>query len=301
MSELIDKAIERIRKAAAIAEKYEDKELLLGFSGGKDSQAVFLLAQMAGVKFKSIHQLTTIDAPQTIHFIKRFYPDVHIIRPKKSYWQLCEEHSFIPNRFRRACCLWLKELSSPQTVTLTGVRRAESYKRAARGELSFHTFSRHPIFETGSFESFNSAAAKAGRGTIEVKCMQGKDRITVHPIIDWQDTDVWQFLYANNSPINPLYARGSRVGCICCPLSNYKNVLNDVRDYPKYYKAYIRLIIRIWAKFKAEGRQTWSWAQSPFEIFANCYLTFNQNQIRQERENIFGSPLLSFLEKSYKD
>ena len=50
----------------------------LAFSGGKDSQALYHIAKMAGVKFKAHMNLTSVDPPEVIRFVKRNYPDVEL-------------------------------------------------------------------------------------------------------------------------------------------------------------------------------------------------------------------------------
>ena len=42
----------------------------LAFSGGKDSQALYHIAKMAGVKFKAHMNLTSVDPPEVIRFVK---------------------------------------------------------------------------------------------------------------------------------------------------------------------------------------------------------------------------------------
>ena len=50
----IEYSIELCRKASKIAPMYDDEGYLwLGFSGGKDSQALYHIAQLSGVKFKA--------------------------------------------------------------------------------------------------------------------------------------------------------------------------------------------------------------------------------------------------------
>lgn len=42
----------------------------LAYSGGKDSDCIKILAQLAGVKFEAVHNLTTVDAPETVPVYK---------------------------------------------------------------------------------------------------------------------------------------------------------------------------------------------------------------------------------------
>ena len=61
--ELLEKTIDRL-KAFEPAEGYYG-----AFSGGKDSQALYHVAQMAGVKVDWHFHFTSIDPPQLLAFI----------------------------------------------------------------------------------------------------------------------------------------------------------------------------------------------------------------------------------------
>ncbi len=75
LSELEKIAIERL-KAFEPADGY-----YLAYSGGKDSDTVKILAQLSGVKFEAVHNLTTVDAPETVRYVKS-QGDVRIDYPK---------------------------------------------------------------------------------------------------------------------------------------------------------------------------------------------------------------------------
>ena len=65
------KAIERL-KTFEPADGY-----YLAYSGGKDSDCIKILAQLAGVKYNAVHNLTTVDAPETVRYVQS-QPDVKI-------------------------------------------------------------------------------------------------------------------------------------------------------------------------------------------------------------------------------
>lgn len=116
----------------------------LAFSGGRDSQAVYDLCKKAGVKFEAHYSVTSCDAPELLHFIKQYYPDVIWDTPHDSegkricMWNLIPKKRMPPTRLVRYCCEKFKESSGKGRVTLTGVRWAESPNRMAnQGIITF--------------------------------------------------------------------------------------------------------------------------------------------------------------------
>ena len=57
-------SIELLQKSETLALRYYDKGFYLAFSGGKDSQALYYVAKLAGVKYESHYSLTTLDPPE---------------------------------------------------------------------------------------------------------------------------------------------------------------------------------------------------------------------------------------------
>ena len=135
LNEKIEHSVKLLRKAEQMAMEYSDKGFFLAFSGGKDSQALYHVAKLAGVKFEAHYSLTTLDPPELVHFIKEKYPDVIIDRPKRTFLQLCLKKKSLPTRIMRFCCAELKETQGAGRVTLTGIRREESSRRAKRNEF----------------------------------------------------------------------------------------------------------------------------------------------------------------------
>lgn len=107
----------------------------VAFSGGKDSQCVYHLCKMAGVKFDAHYNVTSVDPPELVQFIKRNYPDVHFDYPRNArgevvtMWNLIPAERMPPTRLVRYCCETLKETSGKGRYTVTGVRQAESANR----------------------------------------------------------------------------------------------------------------------------------------------------------------------------
>lgn len=237
----IEASITTIQRAAKLAKNYTRKPLVVAFSGGKDSQTVYHLAEAAGVDFEAVYSATTIDPPEVVRFIKQHYPMVRFHVPKLSFWQLAENIRMLPNRNMRYCCSILKEQTLPGRVTLTGVRREESAKRAKRQILDINKKPRQ-------FDEFERS------DKIDVQCFgNGKEKITVNPILDWTETDVWQYLNnVVNVPHCELYDQGRhRVGCLFCPMKRRREIVEDMQRYPHQFKRLKETVAKIAETSKA--------------------------------------------------
>lgn len=92
-----------------------------------------------------------------------------------------------------------------------------------------------------------------------VHICQTKAQRVLNPIIDWSDSEVWEFLREYNVPYCELYDKGyKRLGCIGCPMNTQRK--EELNKYPKYKKAYIRafdkMLENAWAKQKTTEWQT---------------------------------------------
>lgn len=231
----IDTSIATIKRAAKLAQNYTGKPLVVAFSGGKDSQTVFHLTEAAGVDFEAVYSATTIDPPEVVRFIRKCYPMVRFHVPEMSFWQLVEKTRMLPNRHMRYCCSVLKEATHQGRVTLTGVRREESAKRAKRQILDINKKPRQ-------FDEFERA------DKIDVQCFgNGKERITVNPILDWTETDVWEYLSnVVNVPHCELYDQGRRrVGCLFCPMKARKEIVDDMQRYPHQFERLKKTVAKL--------------------------------------------------------
>lgn len=185
----------------------------LAYSGGKDSVVILELCKMAGVKFEAHHSLTTIDPPELVRFVKAT-PGVIIDRPKQSFFQLLVKKGF-PLRQSRWCCAELKEGAGKGRVVITGVRWAESVRRSKR-----------KMFDV---------------------CYRDSGSRLLHPIIDWSDEQVWEFIRSRNLPYCSLYDQGrSRIGCLFCPMAKPRERQMDLVKYPKYANAFRKAFQRFY-------------------------------------------------------
>lgn len=252
----IDYSISVLKKAEPLALKYDGENgFHLAFSGGKDSQCLYHVAQLAGVRFKAHFSPTSIDPPQLIRFLRTHYPDVEFGKLEKSIYQVATEKKILPSSTVRWCCAEFKEMAGAGKVTLIGIRHAESARRKRRNEFeaSGHKFS-------GNYEEFlqwqqkQIEKIKKRHRNInhdefsidkesEIKCVNGKDSILVSPIIYWEEKDVWDFLNGMEIEHCELYDNGyKRIGCILCPMSSRENKRREDNDFPHVKRNWIKAI-----------------------------------------------------------
>ena len=211
--QITDKGIEYPDRAKIAIERLQQFEppegYYLAFSGGKDSVVIYDLAVKSGVKFDAHYNLTTVDPPELVQFIKREYPDVEIHRPDKTMWQLIVENGMPPTRLVRYCCRVLKERGGHGRVTVTGVRWAESVRRKNRRMIE--------------------------------NCLNDGTKTFLHIILDWSDEDVWSYIKTNKVKYCKLYEEGfKRLGCVMCPMGNTIQMLQHAERFPAIYRAYLR-------------------------------------------------------------
>ena len=139
--DLEQNAIMRLREAADTSERFYKAPLIVTTSGGKDSSVCVALAEKAGIDFEVMHNHTTVDAPETVYFIRREFKrleekgvkcTVNYPRYKGervTMWSLIPQKLMPPTRLVRYCCSILKERGGQGRYITTGVRWAESAAR----------------------------------------------------------------------------------------------------------------------------------------------------------------------------
>ena len=157
---------DKVQVAIERLQMFEPKEegYYLAFSGGKDSVVIKVLADMAGVKYDAHYNLTSVDPPELVQFIKTF-SDVQIDIPKDkeghqiTMWNLIPKKKMPPTRLIRYCCKELKEIGGQGRMVITGVRWAESSNRKNnQGEITVMTTrkkERERFVNSGNFTPTN--------------------------------------------------------------------------------------------------------------------------------------------------
>lgn len=257
-------SIQLLQKAQKLATLYDpDNGYYLAFSGGKDSQALYHVAELAGVPFMAHMNLTSVDPPEVIRFVKRNYPEVELIKPKDSIYNIAVKKGMLPTQRIRWCCEEFKENAGAGKVTLIGIRKAESVRRSKRNEVEVSSKAFSGNLE--SFEEFREERMKNSKvKKIELPkpsvanlddvnqeqitgCITGKESILISPIIHWSENDVWYFLNELlQVPHCSLYDEGlTRIGCIGCPMSNPKQKRKEIERYPHVKRNWLNAIRKI--------------------------------------------------------
>lgn len=257
LDETIDKvarSIERLKFAYQISEARGLGPLYICFSGGKDSTVIAELAKRAGVPYELHYNITGIDPPEVVYFMRKHYPELHWHMYEKSMWRLIVEKQMPPTRRIRYCCLELKEGGGQGRMCMTGVRWAESTNRKnnrAPYEVQTENKADKIIFN-------DNDESRRGMET----CMM-KRALICNPIIDWTDSDVWEFIRGEKLPYCSLYDEGeTRIGCIGCPMQGSKGMLKDFERYPKFKDLYIKAFDRM---LQNVNRATWKSGEEVFD------------------------------------
>ena len=281
----IQHSVGLIRKAEKIALIYDHENGFYNtFSGGKDSQALYYIVKMSGVKFQTHINFTSVDPADIVRFVKMEYPSVIRHKPQISIYKKAIEIGLLPTMIKRWCCKEYKEISGAGKVKLIGVRKEESVKRSKRNEVevSAKKFS-------GNIEEFKEWSKKqierkkkralknqdefSIKNDNEVRCVNGKDSIIISPIFDWTQKDVWYFL--NNiikAPHCKLYDEGqTRIGCIMCPMASLKQIKKDIENFPYVKKKWIEAIKEMMRNGKFDYKYTDNPNATEDEIAENIF------------------------------
>lgn len=228
-NEKVGAALKRLKTFAP------EEGYFVAFSGGKDSQCIYHLCELAGVKFDAHYSVTSVDPPELVRFIKQQYPKVKMEIPHDkdgnpiTMWNLIPRKLMPPTRLSRYCCEKMKECSGQERVTVTGVRWAESVARNSnQGVVLIRNRTKDTIRKANDLGIDYIQTVKGGlvlnddndlsRRMVE-QCYRTRKTV-VNPIVDWTEDDVWKFLKCVDQESCYLYSEGwHRLGCIGCPLA----------------------------------------------------------------------------------
>lgn len=193
----------------AASEKYAHENIVLSFSGGKDSTVTGDLTVRALSDPCLVHIFgdTTLEFPVTLEYVQRFRKNnpktiFKVAKNKEqNFYKVCEDIG-PPARMLRWCCSMFKTgpitrvlnsmYQNKDILTFYGIRKCESISR-----------SKYRRIEN------NAEAIKIQKQSV------------ASPIFYWKDIDIWLYILREQVDFNDAYRLGyDRVGCWCCPNNN---------------------------------------------------------------------------------
>ncbi len=209
---------------------YTARDMFVSFSGGKDSTVTSDLVMRALSEPKILHIFgdTTLEFPETMKYIERFkkeHPQTPVVSSRnkdKDFEELCALVG-PPSRVMRWCC----------TIFKTGAiqRKIKTMFRNKNKIITFYGIRRNESASRNKYER-------------ETEGSKITKQITISPIIDWMDFDVWLYILTTEIDFNYAYRLGyARVGCWCCPNnSGWSEFLSKIH-MPEQSKRFRQLLV----------------------------------------------------------
>ena len=208
LNALVEEAHQFIKSETA---KFSQENIVLSFSGGKDSTVTtdLVTKSIGNPSLVHIFGNTTLEFPTTISYAKRFRRDhpyaifETAVNDEQDFMSVCDDIG-PPARMMRWCCSMFK--TGPITRTLNSLYRNQQI-------LTFY----------GIRRAESASRSKYNRVEDDSESVKIQKQTVASPIIDWKDADVWLYILAENVDFNDAYRLGyDRVGCWCCPNNNQR-------------------------------------------------------------------------------
>lgn len=193
------------------AQRFPEENIVISFSGGKDSTATadVVIKALSNPSLVHIFGDTTLEFPYTTEYANR-YRDQHpqsIFKVAKNneqvFMDVCKDIG-PPARMMRWCCSMFK--TGPITRVINSLYRNQQI-------LTFY----------GIRKNESISRSKYNRVEDDAESVKIQQQTVASPIFFWKDMDVWLYLLAENVDFNEAYRLGyDRVGCWCCPNNNQR-------------------------------------------------------------------------------
>ncbi len=185
-------------------------KFLASFSGGKDSQVVLDLCTRAipSTEFEVIYSDTGYELPPSLELYKTVQKHYHEKFPDLKF-SMAKNHESVlhywdkigtPSDKHRWCCSVMKTAPLYRSLKVDGNKQAKALAfEGVRSEES----------------TMRSNYERIGKG------VKHDSVINARPILNWNTTEVFIYLFSHNLTINQAYRLGKpRVGCLICPFSS---------------------------------------------------------------------------------
>ncbi len=221
--------------------------VIVSFSGGKDSSALVELVRRSDVPHYIYFNDTGLELPETINFVDEVGYDIK--GKGDSFWSYVGKFG-PPARDYRWCCKVLKLVPTRKAlkslapgVTLVGQRKYESSARMKAKSIWKNRWL--PEFVTGA------------------------------PLNDWSSLEIWLYINVRKIKTNPLYQEGfERLGCYLCPSSRLSDYIRIKERYPDLWSKWEDFLSKYaaemgygycWLKYGL-----WRWIDPPKRIRTLC-------------------------------
>ncbi len=214
----------RIKEAVDFI-RYQKKrwsgEILVAYSGGKDSLATMELVREAGVNFTAAFVDTGLEFPETVKNVEDIGEDTIVERAGDAFDEGIDIFG-PPARDFRWCCKLCKLAPMGRVLervgkalTFIGQRRYESLPRKSQGRV------------------WENAWVPGQRGA--------------SPIFNWTSLHVWLYIFMRKLNYNILYERGKeRIGCWVCPAQKLAEIESTKITHPHLWKRWEKKLME-WA------------------------------------------------------
>ncbi len=213
-------------KPLEFVEKYCIRSLVCCFSGGKDSlvSTHYVMSELADLEISKVvlHVDTTVGIPGVQDYVrevcKRFGWRLEIVRPSRSFWEMASKWG-MPTLRTRWCCFKLK----------------------IRPMLDFALRLKHPV---GMVTGMRRAESSRRRDVEYVyrRKRKGKLIYNYHPILEWKDVDVENYVKEHDLPVSPVAKKlGFSGECYCGVFAGWRELMKVRALYPEFIERFAEL------------------------------------------------------------
>lgn len=170
----------------------------VSFSGGKDSLVVLYLTRQQEPNISVMFNETTDTPTETLEYInyltKKWNLNISVTYPRQyTLKSLVQKYGFVAFR-KRYCTYYLKLEPTAQFIRKRGFKLSDAAVITGMRKEEGKSRKNTQPFQKGKRFGYNQT----------------------NPLFDWKKDDVLTFISCNKLPLNPVYEKKSRCGCVHC-------------------------------------------------------------------------------------